>query len=73
MQIDIDVSDLPAPQPLERILDCLADLPPAGSLLVRHRRDPLPLYPMLRRMGFEWETRCLDATHYEILIRATAD
>jgi uncharacterized protein (DUF2249 family) len=64
----IDVSALEPPEPLERILDALADLPSGDWLLVRHRRDPVPLYRMLREMGYRWETTCLATDRFEILI-----
>lgn len=64
----IDVSDLPAPEPMEQILDALADLPDGDWLHVTHRREPHPLYGMLRNMGYHWQTRSLAADHFEILI-----
>lgn len=51
------MSALPPPEPLERVLDALADLPAGDRLLVRHRREPFPLYDILRRMGYAWCTR----------------
>jgi uncharacterized protein (DUF2249 family) len=51
----IDVSDLPAPEPLERTLDALCKLSQGDRLLLRHRRQPFPLYDMLRRMGYRWQ------------------
>ena len=72
MQI-LDVSTLEPPGPMERILDSLTDLPQGQSLCVRHRREPFPLYDLLRRMGYQWRTRGEDG-RFEILIwAATAD
>jgi len=51
----IDARDLPAPEPLERTLDTLADLPAGDRLLLRNRRQPFPLFDILRRMGYCWE------------------
>jgi uncharacterized protein (DUF2249 family) len=51
----LDVSDLPAPEPLERTLDALCKLSQGDRLLLRHRRQPFPLYDMLRRMGYRWQ------------------
>jgi uncharacterized protein (DUF2249 family) len=53
---ELDVRDLAPPEPLERVLDALADLPPGDRLLVHHRREPFPLYDLLRRMGYAWRT-----------------
>jgi len=68
MEQVVDVSALEPPEPLERILDALADLPPNGWLRVKHRRDPVPLYRMLRDMGYRWETSRLAPERFEILI-----
>jgi len=68
MEQVIDVSDLEPPEPLERILDALADLPPGAWLRVLHRRDPVPLYRMLRDMGYYWETTSPVPGRFEILI-----
>jgi uncharacterized protein (DUF2249 family) len=51
----LDVSNLPAPEPLERTLDALCELSQGDRLLLRHRRQPFPLYDMLRRMGYRWQ------------------
>lgn len=63
----LDVSRLEPPEPLERVLDALAALLPGDRLHVLHRRDPLPLYDLLRGMGYAWETAGGDG-RYEILI-----
>jgi uncharacterized protein (DUF2249 family) len=68
MEQVIDVSKLPPPEPMERILDALADLAEGDWLRVRHRRDPIPLYRMLRDMGYRWDTSCLAPDRFEILI-----
>lgn len=51
----LDVSDLPPPEPLERTLDALTLLPAGDRLVLRHRRQPYPLYDLLGRMGYRWE------------------
>ena len=68
MEQTIDVSTLEPPEPVERILDALADLPPGDWLRVTHRRDPVPLYSMLRDMGYRWDTRHPAPEQFEILI-----
>ena len=35
---------------------------------VTHRREPHPLYDMLRHMGYRWLTTCRAIGRYEILI-----
>lgn len=64
----VDVSALEPPEPLERIVDALADMVPGDWLRVRHRRDPVPLYRMLRDMGYRHETIRLGPERFEILI-----
>ncbi|MCB1801571.1 MAG: DUF2249 domain-containing protein [Gammaproteobacteria bacterium] len=68
MEQKIDVCGLEPPEPLERILDGLADLAPGDWLRVRHRRDPVPLYRMLRDMGYAWQTTRVAVEHFEIVI-----
>ena len=68
MEEIIDVSGLEPPEPLERILDALADLRQGDHLRVKHRRDPVPLYQMLRDMGYEWATTQLAPGRFEIVI-----
>jgi len=55
MDLLLDVSGLPPPEPLEQILDALEGLAPGDRLLVRLGRQPYPLYDLLRRMGYRWE------------------
>jgi hypothetical protein len=54
---------------MERVLDALADLAPGEPLHVLHRREPFPLYDLLRRMGYQWRTRGEDG-RFDILIWA---
>jgi len=68
MQHVLDVSNLPPPEPLERILDALADLPDGDSLKVILPRDPVLLYPMLRSMGMYWDRRTGEGGVVELLI-----
>jgi uncharacterized protein (DUF2249 family) len=64
---ELDVRALEPPEPLERVLDALADLPAGDRLLVHHRREPFPLYDLLRRMGYAWRTEGEEGC-YRILI-----
>lgn len=64
----IDVSALEPPEPLEVILDSLADLSDGDWIRVQHRRDPIPLYRMLKDMGYLWHTDRLAPERFEILI-----
>lgn len=64
----LDVRDLPAPEPLTRILDALADMSNEDWLSVQHSRDPHPLYSMLRGMHYRWQTQQLAADRFEVNI-----
>ncbi len=57
MEHELDVRDLPAPEPFERIVETLSALPAGDTLRVIHRREPLLLYPALERLGWRHETR----------------
>jgi len=50
----LDLTGLEPPEPLQRVLDALADLPPEDRLRVQLRHEPFPLYAMLRPMGYAW-------------------
>lgn len=63
----LDVRALAPPEPLERILDALADLPAGGQIRVLHRREPFPLYDLLRTMGYSWRASG-EGERFELLI-----
>ena len=52
--IDLDVSELPAPEPMRQILLTLAALSPGQCLVIYHRKNPVPLYPKLIELGFAY-------------------
>jgi hypothetical protein len=64
----VDVQDLEPPRPMQVVLDALRALGPDEHLLMRHRREPLPLYPMLVELGFAHRTRRTAAGRFEIRI-----
>jgi hypothetical protein len=51
----VDLRDLEAPEPLERMLEAAARLGPGDSLLARLPRFPRMLLPQLARRGLPWE------------------
>lgn len=61
MEHSIDTRDLAPPEPMERVLDSLAGMGPGDRLLVRLRREPFPLYDLLRRMDYRWESEGSEA------------
>ena len=70
MDLVLDVSALESPEPMERVLDALASLSEDDRLRVLHRREPHPLYDLLCRKGYGWETTGA-ASRFEILIWRT--
>ncbi len=52
----IDVSDLEPPEPLQQVLLAVDELDDGEFLHMIHRREPLLLYPELRRRGFSFIT-----------------
>ena len=69
----LDVSDLAPPEPLERALEAVRELPPGGYVRMLHWREPLLLYPLLEEQGLRWTTRAGRETAYEILIWRRGD
>jgi len=52
--ITVDVSSLAPPEPMTVILKHLAKLTHQECLLVKHRRQPFPLYEKLKDAGFSY-------------------
>ena len=67
MDMPLDVSSLEPPEPMQRVLEALFHLAADDRLLVLHRREPFPLYDILRRMGYRWETTGTEG-RFEIVI-----
>ena len=68
----IDVSNLPQPLPVVRILETLREIGPGQTLLVRHTRRPHRLYPKLDALGCAHQTAELTGGHVEIRITRPA-
>ena len=52
--ITVDVSSLAPPEPMTVILKHLAKLTVQECLLIKHRRQPFPLYEKLNNAGFSY-------------------
>ncbi len=52
--INIDVSALAPPEPMTVILTHLATLTQSQCLVIKHRRQPFPLYVKLKEAGFSY-------------------
>ncbi len=53
-RVELDVSELEAPEPMRLVLVALAALKQGQCLVVSHRKEPLPLFPKLTEMGVEY-------------------
>ena len=69
----VDVSELEPPRPLAVAVAALRELGDGQYLVVRHRREPVPLYAMLTEMGFSYRVREGAVTPIEVVIWASSD
>jgi uncharacterized protein (DUF2249 family) len=67
-EIRLDVRGLEPPEPLELVLDALSRLAEGQRLCMLIDREPYPLYGILNRNGFSYETTARLDYVYEILI-----
>lgn len=72
MKQELDVSELPPPEPLEKILNSLKTLQKGDYLVVYHRRKPQLLYPKLKELSFVVSTEP-HGDGYHILIWHDSD
>jgi len=69
----LDVSDLGPPEPLQRTLGLLPDLPTETVLVQRNDRAPQFLYPKLEDRGYRYETVDTDDAVFTVVWRDTDD
>ncbi len=67
-EIVCDVQELPAPEPMQKILEAVADLGEGKYVRMMHRMEPYPLYPVLEDMGFQHLLHLSGEAPYEIMI-----
>lgn len=67
--VECDARGLEPPQPLVRILEALATLPPGGELRARLDRRPVHLFPELEARGFTAETTAATGGGCVVVIR----
>ena len=65
----VDGRHLEPPEPFVLTMEALDAIQPGQSVLLRLRREPLPLYRALELNGYVWETTNFDDGTVEILIR----
>jgi uncharacterized protein (DUF2249 family) len=67
--IELDVCGLMPPEPMERVLEALADLMPGQRIRMQIDREPRPLYRILERNNYLYDATLRADGIYEILIR----
>jgi uncharacterized protein (DUF2249 family) len=67
-EIYLDVCGLQAPEPMERVLEALSNMPPGDRLHMLIDREPRPLYRILDNNGFLHQTTEKPDYLYEVLI-----
>ncbi|MEO5345637.1 MAG: DUF2249 domain-containing protein [Magnetococcus sp. YQC-9] len=72
MKNNLDVRDLPPPEPMIRILEAVTFLSPGGTLQVVLNRIPHPLYPRLQERGLMVETEQRNEDEVYLFIRRPA-
>ena len=71
--IEVNVSALAPPEPMQVILSSLATLPSDTALKVVHRREPFPLYEQLIANGWLYHSKQLSEESFEIYIANEKD
>lgn len=66
--IELDVRELPPPEPMMKIFEKLNEVDDNTILLVHHHREPVMLYPKLEERGFEATSHQIDSNYYKVLI-----
>lgn len=64
----VDGRELEPPEPMERVLTALDTLQPGQRLRFLIHREPYPLYNILRRYQYHYQTTALADATFEILI-----
>jgi len=67
-EIVLDVRGLEPPEPMERVLEALADMAPRQRLRMLIDREPRPLYRILDRNGYRYDARVREDGVFEIAI-----
>jgi uncharacterized protein (DUF2249 family) len=71
-RLDVRVAQRAGQEPLADILRAVRTLPPGGILALRNTFEPLPLYTLLGRRGFQAWARRLAADDWEIFFAQVA-
>jgi len=64
-EIYLDVRDLPAPEPLEAVVNALGEVDTGVYIKMHHRQRPNMLFPILKKNGFDF---CIKERDDEVYI-----
>ena len=64
--VEVDVRELPPPEPLQETLGTLESMDTAGLLVQINDRQPQHLFPMLEERGFAYESTGKDPAYTAI-------
>jgi uncharacterized protein (DUF2249 family) len=64
----IDARGLPPPQPFDRVLEALLDLPPGDKLKLIVPHEPVPLFRFLLRNNYAYRVEHAAPGHCEVVM-----
>lgn len=68
--VELDLTDLPPPEPMQRLLTVAETLKPGEVIFAALSREPIFLYPELTRRGHQWVGNFdKEGTTYRVMIR----
>ena len=71
--IEIDVRELPPPEPMMKILETLSKVDEKTVLVVHHHREPLMLYPKLEERGYKAICSKINENYFKVVIVKNKD
>jgi hypothetical protein len=69
----IDARGWEPPQPLERMLETLEELPRGSNVVMLVHCEPRPLFRILKPNGFDYRCRCDPEGYFEVHIWRSSD
>ena len=66
----LDVRGMEPPEPLERVIETIADFAPGDTLKLVIDCEPKPLFRILRANDYQWRVEPGAGSHFEITIWA---
>ncbi len=71
--IELNVRELPPPEPMMKILEILPNVDENTLLLVLHHREPMMLYEKLEERGYRAVTNKVEENYYKVIITKKKD